>query len=164
MSGWPWSTRLTRNTRFPINSLRTTRTRSSFGGLVLLLVPVTLEVPLVLDDRECLLQQALILVLLFVPFFLYQNWCFHFQGFADRQDSTLQEESQGQHSSALPDIGSCHREWLHCRRHRSGIHWVSKCPCLSTRGHSACRLFLQCTHHPRLRPGLLLRQIALIKQ
>lgn len=91
-------------------------------GLALLSVPVTLEDRLALDDRECLLQQALILVLLFVPFFLYQNWYFHFQVFVDRQGSTLQEGSQGQRSSALPDTVSCHREWLHCRRHRSGMH------------------------------------------
>lgn len=61
-------------------------------GLSLLLVLVILEVLTVLDDHVCLLQQALILVLLFVPFFLYQNWYCHLQLYVDRQDSIPQRE------------------------------------------------------------------------
>lgn len=62
------------------------------SGLSLLLVLVILEVLLGLDDHVCLLQQALILVLLFVPFFLYQNWYCHLQLSVDKRDSIPQGE------------------------------------------------------------------------
>lgn len=62
------------------------------------MVLVILEGQQVLDDRECPLQQELILVLLFVPFFLYQNLYLHLQMSVDTLDSTPQEVLQDWHS------------------------------------------------------------------
>lgn len=55
------------------------------------MVLVILEDLQVLDDRVCPLQQALILALLFVPFFLYQNWDLHLQVSVDILDSIPQQ-------------------------------------------------------------------------